>query len=449
MEINEHYDVVVVGGGPAGINAAIAAGRKNMKTLLIERYGFLGGMSTAALVYPWMTFHTNNGKQVIKGIAQEIVSRLQERGGSPGHIRDTIGFVYSVTPYHPEKYIVLAIEMLKEAGVELLLHSFVDNVCVEDDQITSVTVTGKSGRIHIAGEIFIDATGDGDVSHLAGVPMFKGREKDHKMQPMTMKFRMRGVNTTKITQYMIDHPSHFYKKSLIDELKAGKVSLSGVQGFYPQWEKAKLPINRDQVLFFIGPAEDEVLVNCTRVQGYDGTNVHDLSNAEYEGRKQVLMVADFLTQHVPGFEHAAVTTVGTQIGIRETRRIIGHYVLDKEDVVQGRKFDDVIARSGYPIDIHDPTKRGVEFAFVKGDGAFDIPYRCLIPKNVNNLLAAGRCISTTHEAFATTRLTPSAMATGQAAGTAASLAVEKNVSPASVEVQDLQDELKANGAVLE
>ena len=171
------YDIAVIGGGPAGINAAIAAGRKGKKTILIERHGFLGGMSTAALVYPWMTFHTEQGKQVVKGIAQEIVDRLRERNGSPGHQRDTIGFVHTVTPYHPEIYKVLAMEMVEEAGADILLHSFVDEVDVEDDTIKSITVTGKSGRMVIKTKMVIDTTGDADVAYLAGAPILKGKRR--------------------------------------------------------------------------------------------------------------------------------------------------------------------------------------------------------------------------------------------------------------------------------
>ncbi len=446
--MDKNYDVVIAGGGPAGINAAIAAGRLGMKTMLVERYGFLGGMSTAALVYPWMTFHTENGKQVIKGIAQEIVDRLMEAGGSPGHLRDTIGFVYSVTPYRPEVYQVLALEMLQEAGVSILLHSFIDDAMVEEEVIKGVYVTGKSGRQLIESKMFIDCTGDGDIACLSGAPMQIGRESDQLMQPMTMKFRMSGVDLNKVKEYMLENPEHFYEKTLMDELKSGSVPLTAVQGFYPQWEAGGVPINRDQVLFFTGPGEDEVLINCSRVQGYNGTKVDDLTRAEYEGRKQVLQLAEFLQSSVPGFEKARVTNVGTQIGIRETRRIEGKYILTKKDVTAGVKFDDCIARSGYPIDIHDPTKKNVEVAWVEGDGAFDIPYRSLVPKKVSNLLAAGRCISTTHEAFATTRLTPSAMATGQAAGTAAYLAVKDQVSPAEVDVSELKRLLEENGAVL-
>ncbi len=202
------------------------------------------------------------------------------------------------------------------------------------------------------------------------------------------------------------------------------------------------------MLFFTGPADDEVLVNTTRVQGLNGLDVEELTEAEDLGRKQVMMVANFMTNNLPGFEKASISNVGAQIGIRETRRIDGVYALEAEDVIRGRRFDDVIARSGYPIDIHDPSGKGVTAAWVQGDGAYDIPYRCLLPKEISNLLVGGRCISTSHEALATTRLTPSCMATGQAAGTAAGLAVKHGVTPADINIAMLQRELLLAGVVL-
>ncbi|RDI39999.1 FAD-dependent oxidoreductase [Falsibacillus pallidus] len=447
--MNKQYDVVIVGGGPAGINAAIAAGRMNVTVLLVERYGFLGGMSTAAMVYPWMTFHDYKGRQVIKGIAEEIVGRLQEQGASPGHLRDTIGFVRTVTPYKQEEYKLLALEMAKEAGVDILLHSFVDEVKVSGNSIESIVLSTKSGRMTIEGKTFIDCTGDGDLCHLAGAKMQVGRVDDGLTQPMTMKFRMNGVDLDAVKKYMIDHPDEFYSKSLIEEIKSGVHPLTVVQGFYPQWKKAGLPINRDHVLFFTGPGEDEVLINCSRVQGYDGTKAEDLTKAEFEGRKQVFMLAEFFKEYVPGFEKAGIASIAPQIGVRETRRILGEYVLTAEDVTNGTKFEDRIAMSAYPIDIHDPKKDYVTFAEVGGDGTFDIPYRCLLPKEIENVLAAGRCISTTHEAFATTRLTPSAMATGQAAGTAASIAVKEGVRPKDINISSLQKILKDNDVILD
>lgn len=440
-------DVVVIGAGPAGVNAAIAAGRTGARTVLIERYGFIGGMSTAALVYPWMTFHTSEGKQVIGGIAQEIIDRLQAIGASPGHVRDTCGFVHTVTPYHPEVYKVLAVDMLKEAGVKLLLHSFIDEVHTSaPDRIASVSLTSKSGRIEIKGQMFVDTSGDADVAYLAGARCLKGRDHDQATQPMTMKFRMRNVNIPVIKQYMLDHPDEFYPKTPFDELE--HLPVTAVQGFYKHWQQANLPINRDQVLFFTGPEADEVLVNMTRVQGLDGTNVEDLTEAEEHGRKQVFMVANFMRNHLPGFESAVISQVGAQIGIRETRRIEGVYTLQMDDVVAGRRFEDCIARSGYPIDVHSPKGGDVIVSWVEGDGAYDIPFRCLLSQNISNLLAAGRCISTSHEALGTTRLTPSCMATGQAAGTAAGLAVLQGAELLQLDVKQLQQTLMEQGALL-
>ncbi|AOZ91216.1 FAD-dependent oxidoreductase [Paenibacillus crassostreae] len=440
-------DVVVVGAGPAGIHAALAAGRGGAKTVLIERYGFAGGMSTAALVYPWMTFHTTEGKQVIKGTGQEMVDRLTALNASPGHVRDTCGFVHTITPFHPEVYKVLAVDMLKEAGVRLLFHSFVDDVSVKDNSINGVTVTTKSGRIKLKGRIFIDTSGDADLAYLSGAPVLQGREGDHLTQPMTMKFRMRGVNLSKVKAYIIEHPDEFYHKTPFDELP--DLYLSAVQGFYKHWKEADLPIKRDQVLFFSGPEADEVLVNMTRIQGLDGTNVEDLTLAEELGRKQVLMVADFMKRSLPGFEEASISQVGTQIGIRESRRIEGQYILSMHDVIEGKRFEDVIARSGYPIDVHAPSGNNVNVSWIEGDGAYDIPYRCLLPQNIDNLLVGGRCISTSHEALGTTRLSPSCMATGQASGTAAALAIKHNISPQDVSIKELQALLYQNGAILD
>ncbi len=440
-----NYDVAVLGGGPAGIAAALAAARSGARTILVERYGFLGGMSTLALVYPWMSFHSAAGEQVIHGIPQEIVDRLKERGASPGHLRDTIGFVYSLTPYDPEAYKVLVLEMLEEAGVELLLHSMVTAVETNDKRIESVIVSHKSGQSEIKASVFIDATGDGDVAYLAGAEYEIGNE-EQQVQPMTMKFRMKGVDLEQVRKYMQEHPDQFYEKSLIDELD--QLPLTGVMGFYKQWKEANLPIPRDGVLFFAGPGEDEVLINVSRVSGFNPTKVEELTKAEVEGRKQVIALTNFFREYIPGFEHAYLLQTGTQIGVRETRRIIGEYVLNGIDVLSARKFDDVIARSGYPIDIHNPKGKGVTANFIKEGGAYDIPYRSIVAKGMPNLLLAGRCISTTHEAQATTRLTPSCMAIGQAAGTAAAIAAKDGFKVNEVPIDALQQRLLEDGANL-
>lgn len=439
------YDVAVMGGGPAGIVAAIASGRRGAKTILIERYGFLGGMSTAALVYPWMTFHTQTGIQVIRGIAQEIVDRLQARNASPGHLRDTIGFVHSLTPFHPEVYKVVVYEMLKEAGVQILLHTWVGEVQTKSNHIEEITLHNKSGVSKLHSKIYVDATGDADVAYHSGAPWEQGNQSG-KVQPLTMKFRMGGVSIDKIKRYMQQHPEEFYEKSLILELD--QIPLTGVMGFYSKWKEASLSIPRDGVLFFVGPHEDEVLINVSRVSSLNPAIAEQLTEAECVGRQQVLMLEHFFKQYIPGFEQAKVTEVGAQIGVRESRRIQGHYMLNAEDVLSGRRFDDCIARSGYPIDIHNPEGKGVTAGFIKEGGAYDIPYRSIVPQGVTNLLLAGRCISTTHEAQATTRLTPSCMAIGQAAGTAAAMAAITGVDVANVPIQELQQQLIRDNAEL-
>lgn len=446
--MSKKYDVIVAGGGPAGINAALAASRLGVRTLLIERYGFLGGMSTAAMVYPWMTFHNHQGKQVIKGIAEEIVSRLVDIGASPGHLRDTIGFVYSLTPYKAEEYKMLVLEMLEEARCDLLLHSLVEKVNTESENITSITIVGKSGREELKASVYIDCTGDGDLASSAGVPMQYGRKQDHLTQPMTMKFRLGGVNLDQVRSYLLNHKEQFYHKTLFKQLEQG-LPLTAVQGFYDIWENARLPINRDHVLIFTGPGPDEVLINCSRVQGFDGTDSWELTQAEKEGRKQISILTKFFKDKIPGFENAELLSSGVQIGVRETRRIEGEYILTKDDVIKGTKFPDCIAKSAYPIDIHDPSSKSISVFFIGGDGIFDIPYRCLLAKKIDNLLVAGRCISTTHEAFATTRLTPSAMATGQAAGTAAALSLLNGVLPKNINIEELQRRLVKDGVFLD
>ena len=429
MDLLSKYDVIVAGGGPAGICAAIAAGREGASTVLIERYGFLGGMSTAALVYP-----------------QEIVDRLVERGESPGHLRDTVGFTHTLTPFQPEAFKLLALEMLREANVTLLLHSFIDNVHVENDNITAIEVTGKSGRIKIFGKVFIDCTGDADLVALSGAPFQKGRAEDGLTQPMTLKFRLRNVDVDQIKAYMIENPDEFVDSTPIAELP--HLPLTGVAGFNSIWQQGKLSINRQNFLFFIGPEPDEVLVNSTRVQGLDPTNIEHLSEAEEIGRKQVLELLHYMKAHLPGFNNAVLSHTGTQIGVRESRRLEGLYSLTMEDVVSARPFPDAIAHSGYPIDVHAPTGSGIISAWPDGGGAYDIPYRCLVSSKIHNLLAAGRCISTTHEALGTTRLTPSCMATGEAAGVAATLAAQGNKPVKDIDVNELRNKLRTSGAYL-
>jgi hypothetical protein len=442
------YDVVVCGAGPSGVAAALSAARNGAHTLLLEKYGFGGGSSTAALVYPWMSFHSNRGEQVIGGVAQEIVTDLIRRGGSPGHLRDTIGFAYSVTPFNYEVYKILIDDLLAEAGVSIAYHTEITRVETGDGRIQELISPANGNEAHFHGKIYVDSSGDGDIATSAGVPFQNGRNSDGRSQPMSMNFVMGGVDLDQVISYMRNHPQDFHPGSLIDELD--HLPLTAVSGFFSIWKRFAPPeIPRDRMLFFIGVHPGEVIVNTTRLLNFDGRFSSDLTKAEIEGRWQVKLVAEFCQRYLPGFSDAYLIQTPTQVGVRETRHVAGMYTLTASDIVNARKFPDCIARNGFPIDVHDPEGSSLASDRIAGDQAYDIPYRCLLPQGVDNLLINGRCASTTHTASASMRLTPSCMAIGQAVGTAAALAVRKGCPPAEVEIHELKSLLRAQHAILD
>lgn len=445
--LKNRYDVIIAGGGPAGITAAIASARNGAKTLLIERYGFLGGMATNALVGPIQTFHATPTIQVVHGIAEEIIQRLKVIRGTPGHVRDMIGFVPTITPVDVEKLKYVYQELLLESRVDLLLHTTVVGVKKEDSLLKAIQVQNKSGIFHIYGSIFIDCTGDGDVLTLSELPYEKGRKTDGLAQPMSMMFRVGGVDFQKVRNYIEKHPEEFV---LAPDWKS--MSYVAVSGFFRLVEEAKkngdLTIERDRVLFFQLPTNNEVTVNMTRVIRYDATDGEALSHAEIIGRRQVMEVMNFLNDYIPGFENAFLINCGTQIGVRESRRLVGNYVLTGEDVVNGRTFSDVIALGSYPIDIHAPDGKELHVIKMPPGTIYHIPYRSLTNPMISNLLVAGRCLSATHEALASARVTPTAMFIGQAAGTAAALANKLNCLPNEIDVKKVQQLLREQGCYL-
>ncbi len=416
------YDVAVCGGGPAGVVAAVAAARAGARTLLIERYGFLGGNSTAAGVNPWMSFHDYRGQQVIRGIGEEIVRRLRDLGGTPGHVRDTIGFVSRFVPLDHEVVKFLFDVMLKEAGVDVLLHSFLVETGTSDGHLERVRVATKAGYIDFRARVFVDCTGDADVAHHAGNATWTGREADGLTQPMTMNFRVGGVEARPIADYMREHPEDFFEKTTWHDLEP----LTGVFGFRRIWKGADLPIPRESVLFFFP---------------------FDMTRAEQDGRRQVALLVDFFRSQVPGFRDTFLVSTPTQIGIRESRRVVGDYVLSDEDVMAGREQPDAVGRCGYPIDIHSPTGRGTGHGTTE-QPVYDVPYRALIARDVDNLLVAGRCLSAEHAAHSSIRITPGCFLTGQAAGAAAALAARSRISPREVSIEELQRLLLDQGADL-
>lgn len=442
------YDVIIVGGGVSGAVAGIASTRAGAKSLIVEKMGFLGGMLTAGGVGPMMTFHAGDN-QVVRGIAEEVIQRLKQLGGSPGHIPDTTGYTYTVTPFDAELLKHVLENMYLEAGGELLYHSMLNSVKTDADQIKSIQVTTKSGIIDLASKIFIDATGDGDLAAWSGVDFLLGREEDNFCQPVTMNFKLSNVDIASIKDFVIKNPSDFLEVNtdLLDV--APRLSLGGFQEVL-NWgrEHGEITFSRECILFFETNNENEVIVNTTRLQKVNPTDAWELSHAETECRRQALELFHFMKKRVVGFENAVLLSTGPNIGIRESRKIRGKYILTAKDLLNTVLFDDEIACGGYPVDIHSPDGEGTNSVHLQWGAIYGIPYRSLINSKVNNLINVGRCISVTHEACAAIRLSPIAMAVGQAGGTAAALSIRNNCNVNDIDYKELRAELIRQGAYL-
>ncbi len=442
VPVTSETDVIVVGGGPAGIAAAIASARNGARTLLAERYGFLGGMATAGLVGPFMTCYDIEGKEpIIAGIFKELVDRLVAVGAAidPAGVKgfSAFGGYHSyghehVTPFDPEALKYVAQEMVLEAGAELKLHTFFVDSIVEAQEITGLITVTKSGLEALRAQIVIDTTGDGDVAARAGAPFGKGRADDGRMQPVSLFFRVGNVDDDTVQAYMDANPE--------DECFAHLVAQAR--------EKGDFYLPKDHVTMFRTPRPGEWWANASRIHGVDSTHSEQLTQAEIKGHRQVMVLVEFLRQYVPGFERCYLIDTATQIGVRESRRITGEYVLTADDVYEARRFEDAIARVSFPIDIHDVSGGGGVFEGPKAGPYYTIPYRCLVPLKVENLLVAGRPISATHEAHGSLRVMPPCFATGQAAGTAGALALETDVRPRDIDVELLRDSLAQQGALV-
>lgn len=441
------YDVIVGGAGPSGICAAIAAKRGGAKVLLIEDTAILGGTNILSLVGPLMTYH-NQGKQVIGGIASEIIERLKQMKGTLGHIEDPLGFCSTVTPIDTEALKQLYFDMIVEHGIDLLLHTKIIHTIVEDGMLQAITIANKSGVSNIYAKVFIDATGDGDIAVQAGADYHIGRDSDQLCQPMTMPFVVGNVDLKQLRKEMKENPDNFVLNDAYD------FQYVGISGFFNEVKKAResndFTIQRDRVLLFENVRANEVTINMTRILNHLGIDAHSLTQAEIEGRKQIEEAFQFLKKYIPGFEHSYIVQTPYQIGVRETRHIVCDYMITKEDVVEHHKFDDAICVSAFPMDIHSPVGASLE---VEEDTkashlAFEIPLRCLFPKGLNNLIVTGRMIGATHEAAASLRVSPVCMALGEAAGALGALSVKQNVDIRHISYQDLSTILKHNHQIL-
>lgn len=413
--MNKKYDLIVVGGGFAGSMAAMEAARHGQKVLLVEKFNCLGGAAMSCLVMPFMNFWTHDPqteeKQYLAGdLFLEVVEELRK-----------LGAMDDIRTFNEEPLKLVLNRMALKYGVELLFDTTVISANVEDGHIKSLQAWGKSRMLTLEADYFIDATGDAEVSVLAGCRYQLGREADNLCQPMTLSFRVAGVDREKYLE--------------------AKPTINPLYNEYQQKGLIKNP--RENVLIFRTLQEDVLHFNTTRVVKHDPTDPVAVTHAEIEAREQVYEIFHFLKEHIPGFEKAYISATALQIGIRESRMVEGEYKLTVDELKALARFDDAIAVANYDIDIHNPEGAGTShYYFGKGEW-YEIPYRCLIPKDCKNLLVAGRCISSDHEAQASYRIMPYCAELGQAAGAAVSVAKESGKSLRTIDVKRLQEILRS------
>lgn len=414
------YNLIVVGGGLSGVAAAVSAAREGLSVLLIEKAGSLGGAMANCLVYPFMPYWTNspqdNSRQILSaGIFSEMCERQNRYNNSD-----------SLSQFNSEYFKLALDDMTEEANIDVLYHAAVYDVTVSDGKIKSISIAVKSGKLEAEADFYIDATGDGDVFMLAGCDYQLGRESDGLCQPMTTCFRMSGV-----------------------DIEAFQKDYQRLQERYKEYKNEGRILNpRENILSFLGIGEGVVHFNTTRIVKLDPTNPFEVSKAEMQARRQVYEMVEFLKENSEAFKNSTVVSIATDIGIRESRKLKGVHILNENELKSCIVFEDSIAVGNYDIDIHNPEGSGTSHYYFKPGEYYTIPYRSLLPKELNNLLVAGRCISATHEAQASIRIMPICCCMGEAAGIAIAEAYNSNCDTHSVNIKAVQEKLIRNGAVI-
>jgi len=455
------YEVVVIGGGPAGVLAALASATLGAKTLLIEKYGFLGGTLTVTGISSLAPFH-HGEKQIVTGLPQLVVDSLIEHGGSLGHMRveNEFGTGSFVCLFDKEILKMVLLDLLIDKKVDILLYSTAVGIQLRTGQtIESLVIQGKEGRSKVEASVFIDCTGDAEIAAAAGVPTRMGRDCDGVTQPMTLMFEFSNVDIEKLYSFLQDHTGDLeWFSNIIPPTETSSPDLNdrffvaqGLARFLKEKCVNYNDLGRSTILLFTLLRKGTVSFNSTRVTGLSPLESSSLTKAELAARRQIRILSAVINRHLPGFENAYLSWTSVGMGVRESRRIVGKYVLTKDDIVQARRFEDSIAKGFFPIDIHDPLGKGGYFdggVWIPVLKPYDIPYRSLLPTGCTNLLVAGRCISVTHEALGSTRVSPCCMALGQAAGVAAALAAQKKVPVSEISVKELQETIKVLGGTL-
>ncbi len=397
--VSGDYDVIVVGAGPAGVCAAIAAARNGVRTLLVERYGFLGGMWTAGFIIP--LFDSENKQYVV----QDIVDEVKKRDGWGGFLNRAFD--------HEVMKKVLD-DMVCQAGCDILFHTFLSGVYLEEEKVAGIIIQNKSGRSIIRSKVVIDCTGDGDVAAAAGVPFTMGRESDNLCQPVTCMFMIGGI------KFIQQHPYHVYDIVSEASKKCG----------------VDIPFSYKRPFILQIPNSDRCIVQWNHVRMKPPTDAIAFSEAEIESRREIHEIVDYLKKYVPMFKDIELISIAPQTGVRETRHIHGLHILTCEECVEGTKFDDAICTVTHTMDLHIPDQNEQDNIYLKAP--YQIPYRCLVPVNRDGLLLGGRCISGTYESNGSYRVTGACMATGQASGVAAAIAVKRRIPVREVDAAEIR-----------
>ena len=445
-------EVAVIGGGPAGLCAAVAAAREGARVVLVEKNAFCGGMATAGMVAPFMTCYDSGGsRMLIRGLFEELVERLIAVGGAihPSRVESKTAFTsyidkghIHVTPFKAEALKIVADEMLREAGVRILYHTKFVDAETDGDRITRIVVDMKEGLAAITAKAFVDCSGDGDLAAAAGAAFSIGNTQG-KMQPATMFFTVGGVDVKRVDADIAENWDNFYRKD-------------GINYRSLHWWVAKAKeagdwtLDRVSIGLFRGVEEDEFSINTSRIMNIDGTRSESLTEGEIEGRRQVREIFAFLKKYVPGFENSRLILSGSTLGIRETRHIEGIRTLTTDSILSCEVPEDSILLAANSVDVHGKYgPKSNEYITIPEGKCYGIPYGTMIPRAFSNLAVAGRCISADCEAAGAIRVMPPCMGIGQAAGTAVAMACREDADLRLLDVTRLRDKLKANGVMLE